>query len=36
MAEETGIFLISPINPQNSEERKDSYGQVMSSFLKTE
>jgi hypothetical protein len=36
MAEETGIFFISLINPRNSEERKDSYGQVMPSFLKTE
>ncbi|MBA2873223.1 hypothetical protein HNQ85_003567 [Anoxybacillus calidus] len=36
MAEENGIFFISPINPRNSEERKDSYGRVMPSFLKTE
>jgi hypothetical protein len=36
MAEETGIFFISPINPRNSEEQKDSYGRVMPSFLKTE
>ncbi|GAJ41740.1 putative transposase [Parageobacillus caldoxylosilyticus NBRC 107762] len=29
-------LFISPINPRNSEERKDSYGRVMPSFLKTE
>jgi len=35
-AEQTGIFFVSPINPRNSEERKDAYGRAMPLFLKTE
>jgi hypothetical protein len=36
MAEQTGIFFISPINPRNSDERKYAYGRVIPPFLKTE
>jgi Transposase DDE domain len=36
MAEQTGIFFVSPINLQNSEKRKDAYGRVIPPFLKTE
>jgi len=36
MAEQIGIFFVSPINPQNSHERKDAYGRVMPPFFKTE
>jgi hypothetical protein len=36
MDEQTGIFFVSPINPQNSHERKDAYGRVIRPFLKTE
>jgi hypothetical protein len=35
MAEQTGIFFVSPINPRNSKEQKDAYGWVISVFLKT-
>ncbi|MBB3907322.1 MULTISPECIES: transposase [Anoxybacillaceae] len=36
IAEQTGIFFVSPINPRNSDERKDAYGRMIRSFLKTE
>jgi hypothetical protein len=36
MAEQTGIFFVSPINPRNSDKRKDAYGRVIRVFLKTE
>ena len=36
MAEQTGIFFVSPINPRNSDKRKDAYGRVIPVFLKTE
>jgi hypothetical protein len=36
MAKQTGIFFVSPINPRNSDKRKDAYGRVIPPFLKTE
>nr|WP_225434241.1 transposase [Peribacillus tepidiphilus] len=36
IAEQTGIFFVSPIHPRNSDERKDAYGRVIPSFLKIE
>jgi hypothetical protein len=36
MAEQTRIFLVSPIHPRNSDKRKDTYGRVIPQFLKTE
>ncbi len=36
MAEQTGIFFISPINPRDSKRRKDAYGRMMPSFLRIE
>jgi hypothetical protein len=34
-AKQMKIFLVSPINRRNSEERKDVYGRVVPVFLKT-
>jgi hypothetical protein len=36
IAEQTGIFFVSSINPRNSDDRKDAYGRVIRPFLKTE
>jgi hypothetical protein len=36
MAEQTGSFFVSPINPRNSYKRKDAYGWVIPVFLKAE
>jgi hypothetical protein len=35
LAEQVGIFFVSPINRRNSNERKDTYGRGIPVFLKT-
>ncbi|WP_244374820.1 MULTISPECIES: transposase [Anoxybacillus] len=36
IAEDMGIFFVSPVNPRNQKsERKDAYGRVVPDFFKT-